>query len=240
MLRSNSRNFLLSQLSADDLDCISGHLESIDLPRNFLIAPYDKPIDHYYFFEAGVGSMVAMTPDGKKVEAGLVGRDGVSPIAAMLGCDSAPFECMIQIAGYGQRIKAKALADILGTRPGVNALLLRFVQALFAQTAYTALSNAMHKVDQRLARWILMCHDRVEDKEFQLTHEFMAMMLGVRRSSVTDALHILEGEHLIRSARGLVVIRDRPGLERFAGEAYGTPEREYQKVVTFHSPMPTV
>lgn len=117
MLRSNSRNFLLSQLSAGDLDCISGHLEPIELPRDFLIARHDQPIDYYYFFEAGVGSMVAMTPDGKKVEAGLVGRDGVSPIAAMLGCNSAPFECMMQVAGYGQRIKATALADILATRP---------------------------------------------------------------------------------------------------------------------------
>lgn len=156
----------------------------------------------------------------------------MTPLAAILDRDTMPFECMIQVAGHGKRIKAGALVDVLATRPAVNRLLLRFVQSLLTQTAYTALSNAVHKVDVRLARWILMCHDRVNDSEIALTHDFMAMMHGVRRSSVTDALHILEGEQLIYSERGLVIIRDRLLLERFAGDAYGAPELEYQRAVS--------
>ena len=110
-------------------------------------------------------------------------------------------------------------------------LLLRFVQALSTQTAFTALSNAVHQIDERLARWILMCDDRLDGADMPLTHEFMSIMLAVRRPSVTTALHILEGNRLIRAERGCIVVRDRAGLEEFAGDSYGVPEREYERLI---------
>lgn len=231
MLQTNAHNLLLAQLSPEDFDCIAAHLEPMELPKDFTIAHYNRPISHYYFLEAGIGSMVAVSSSGAKAEVGLVGRDGVTPLAVILDRDTMPFECMMQVAGHGNRIQANALVEIIESRPSINRLLLRFVQTLLAQTAYTALSNAVHKIDTRLARWILMCHDRVGGDEFFLTHEFMAMMLGVRRQSVTEALHVLEGEQLILSARGLVTVRNRALLEQYAGDAYGMPEKEYQLAI---------
>jgi hypothetical protein len=175
--------------------------------------------------------MVAVSPSGKKAEVGLVGKDGVTPIAAILGCETMPYDFMMQIGGYGKRIESAALVDLIAERPAINRLFLRYCQSFMTQMAYTALTNVSHNVEVRLARWILMCHDRMNENEFSLTHEFMSIMLGVRRSSVTDALHILEGMHLIYSERGRLIIRNRSDLEIFAADAYGIPERDYQAIV---------
>jgi CRP-like cAMP-binding protein len=227
----NVRNSLLAQLPAEDLAVLTEQLEAIDLPRDFELTKFDQRISHHYFIEAGVGSMVAVSPSGKKAEVGLVGREGITPVAAILGCDSIPYDSMMQIAGYGKRIETMDLVRLLEERPAMNRLFLRYTQSLMTQMAYTALSNVSHNVDVRLARWLLMCLDRVDENEFALTHEFMSIMLGVRRSSVTDALHILEGKHFIYSQRGRVAIRSRSNLESFASDAYGIPEREHQRAV---------
>jgi CRP-like cAMP-binding protein len=228
---SNVRNSLLAQLPTSDLAVLSAHLEPVDLPKGLELASYNEVISHHYFIEVGVGSMVAVSPSGMKAEVGLVGREGITPIAAVLGCETMPYESMMQIGGRGTRIESAVLADIIADRPTINRLFLRYCQSFIVQMAYTALTNVSHNVDVRLARWLLMCHDRMAEDDFALTHEFMSIMLGVRRSSVTDALHILEGKHLIYSQRGRVVIRSRRDLEYFASDAYGVPEREYQKSV---------
>jgi CRP-like cAMP-binding protein len=231
MSSSNSRNLLISQLSDHDLADLLPLLEPVELPRDFVLFHYNQPIEYYYFIEDGIGSMVAVSPDGRKVEAGLVGREGLAPVAAAFGTRSMRLECMMQVAGHGQRIDSDDLTALLVTARGVHALLLRFAHAQLIQTSYTNLSNATHRVDKRLARWILMCHDRVDGDEIALTHDFIAMMLGVRRSSVTETLPILEGHQLIRSERGLVIVRNRADLQRFAGDAYGIPEAEYEQLM---------
>jgi CRP-like cAMP-binding protein len=231
MYRSNSRNLLISQLPEDELIDLLPLLEPVELPKDFTLARYNQAIDYHYFLEAGIASMVAVSPKGKKVEAGIAGREGISPVAAALGTSAMRFECMIQVAGHGHRIGTGVLHQFLRKAPGLHGLLLRFVQALLIQTSYTILINATYNVDRRLARWILMCHDRVDDNEIPVTHEFMAMMLGVRRPTLTETLHILEGHQLIRSERGVVIIRNRADLERFAGDAYGIPEAEYEQVI---------
>jgi CRP-like cAMP-binding protein len=227
MLISNARNSLLGYLSRSDSEVMAKYLEPVDLPKDFTLTLFDEPITYHYFLEAGVGSMVAVSPAGKKAEIGLIGHEGMVPFAAILGSARLPYDSMIQIAGRGQRIETAALRAVMADRPTIVDLFRRYIQSLITQIAYTALTNVSHNVDVRLARWLLMCHDRVEGAEFELTHEYMSVMLGVRRSSVTDALHVLEGEQFIFSRRGRVIIRDRPGLERFAGDAYGIPEREY-------------
>ncbi len=115
--------------------------------------------------------------------------------------------------------------------PVFSNLLARYIQAFGSQISFTALSNAVHSIDERLARWLLMCHDRVDGDEIALTHEFISLMLAVRRPSVTTALHVLEGYKLIRSERGRITIRDRQALETFAGDAYGKPEQEYSRLI---------
>jgi hypothetical protein len=123
------------------------------------------------------------------------------------------------------------LREAMRESDALRQLLARFAHVMSVQTSYTGLSNSVHRIDERLARWILMCHDRTSGDQIALTHEFLSVMLAVRRSSVTTALHVLEGKHLVYSERNLITIRDRRALELFAGDAYGVPEREYERLI---------
>ena len=137
----------------------------------------------------------------------------------------------MQVEGHGFIVDSDVLRDILASRPRFRQIMSRFAHAMWIQTAHTALSNAVHTVEERLARWLLMCLDRVDDGEIPLTHEYMAIMLAVRRASVTTALHVLEGKRFVYSDRGRVIIRDRRALEEFAADAYGGPELEYGRLI---------
>jgi CRP-like cAMP-binding protein len=128
-------------------------------------------------------------------------------------------------------LSTAALLDAGERSSSLRTLLLRYVHTLVVQTAATASANAHYELPERLARWLLMCHDRVIGDRLQLTHEFMAQMLAVRRSGVTVTLHTLEGTGAIRSTRGLVTVLDRARLAEIAGESYGTPEREYARLI---------
>lgn len=225
------RNRLLAKLGEDDRARLASEFEAVDMPKGFPIAAPGAPITHLYFFESGIGSVVARSPEGFKAEVGLVGREGYLPAAGLLEPGTTVHEVVMQVGGGGYRIAAEALAAILAETPSILALLVRFQQYLGTQTAYTALSNAVHHVEERLARWLLMCHDRMDGDELALTHEYLSILLAVRRPSVTTALHVLEGERLIRATRGLITIRDREGLERFASDAYGVPEAEYARLI---------
>ncbi|MBY3465793.1 Crp/Fnr family transcriptional regulator [Rhizobium laguerreae] len=225
MLRSDIRNDLLASLPSEAWELLHGKIEPIDLPRDFQIGHIDQAIAYHYFPEVGIASMVAVSSAGERAEIGIVGREGVTPLAAMAELGHQPFEFMIQVPGRGHRIRREDLRCALAESHSLKMTLDAFALRLFTQTAYTALSNAVHHVDTRLARWILMIDDRVDGNRIDVTHEFLAVMLAVRRSGVTNAIHILEGEHLIYADRGLVTIRDRAALEVFAGAAYGSAER---------------
>ena len=218
-----SENLVLSQLADSELMALERILEPLLLPYDFELAHLGMPVSHYYFLENGIASMVATSSEGRKAEIGVLGRDGMSPPGLTIDAERCLFEVKMQIPGHGRRVEAGALAGFLAERPVVRRLLSRFLHTFFAQVANTALSNAVHKIDVRLAKWILMCDDRLEGQEIEITHEYMATMLGVRRSSVTEALHVLEGRHLIYSTRGLVIIRNRASLEAFAADAYNLP-----------------
>ncbi|WDR02709.1 Crp/Fnr family transcriptional regulator [Devosia algicola] len=229
--QADFRNRLLRYLSDDDLAVITPLLEHVELPKGLGISEPNQAIGYYYFMESGIGSIVAVSAEGQRAEVGLVGRDGIIPTAAVMECDTSPHVILIQIEGQGYRIEAGALVQFLTTRPDARRLFVRFVQTLAIQTACTALSNSVHHIEERLARWILMCHDRTENGEVALTHEYISIMLAVRRPSVTTALHVLEGNHLVYSERGMLTIRDRAALENFALDAYGIPEQEYARLV---------
>lgn len=123
------------------------------------------------------------------------------------------------------------LQQALEAVPSLRRLLNRYVQTFIVQAAFTSLANANHSIEPRLARWILMCHDRIDGDHIGLTHEFLALMLSVRRASITNALHELEGRLLIWSERSMVTVRDRAGLEEFVGDSYGRAEREYRRLI---------
>ena len=137
----------------------------------------------------------------------------------------------MQLGGTAHRIAAADFADVVEASATVRRTMLLFTQANGVQSGFTTLSNAVHHVEERLARWLLMCHDRSDSNDLPLTHQFMGLMLSVRRVSVTNALHMLEGNGYIELSRGYVTIRNRAELEDFAGDAYGRAEAEYRRLL---------
>jgi len=228
--QANIYNRLLATLAVDDLAHLNAKLEPVDLPVRFELAHEAEPVAFVYFPSSGIASIVASSEE-QKAEVGLFGRDGFSPVETVLGSDRCIHTVFMQVAGAGHRIARQDLLTVLAERPAIQLQLLRYVHTLRMQTGFTALSNAVHHVDERLARWLLMCHDRSQGDEMALTHDFMAVMLAVRRPSVTTALHVLEGNGFISAERGYVTIRRREALEEFAAAAYGKPEQEYQRVL---------
>ncbi len=225
------RNRLLRLLRPEDFARLAPHLEPVELRQDDVLVEPDQPFEHAYFFERGVGSVIAISREGQRVESGIFGRDGFAPVGLALGIGRSPYSMIVQVPGEGHRLPAGALREALEASPALRDLLLRFTHALSVQTSYTALSNAVHPIDERLARWLLMCHDRAAGDEVALTHEYMSIMLAVRRPSVTTALHVLEGNRFIRAQRGVITIIDRRRLEEFAGDVYGRPEAEYTQLI---------
>jgi CRP-like cAMP-binding protein len=212
----------------------SPHLTNILRLAIALLYDLERPnrkIEMVYFMETGIASIVAVQSDGTRVEVGLVGREGMSGVAVVLGGAQSPHSTYIQVAGEGQRIKASELRNAQNASPSLRDLLLKFAQVFMVQTAHTAIANARAHIDQRLARWVLMAHDRTDDKTIPLTHEFLSLMLGVRRAGVTEALQTLRRQKLIDTGRNQIVVRNRKGLERKAGSSYGAPEKEYRRLI---------
>ena len=226
--QSSLRNQLLAGLSREDFARLRPHLEPVDLElRRVLIEP-NRPIEHVYFHERGYTS-VTTNGHGSQIEVGLIGREGMVGVPVALGVRTTPLQFFIQLAGDGLRMTSRDLQEVIEKRPSLHRVLLRYAQVMNVQTSGTAFANAEHTVETRLARWLLMCHDRVDGDDIPITHEFMAMMLGVRRAGVTTATHILEGNGLISAQRGVITVLDRNGLQKFADTAYGLPEAEYAR-----------
>jgi CRP-like cAMP-binding protein len=233
--RAFTRNSLINALSPADRALLQPHLTRVSVARGETLAAPNTAVASVYFPETALGSVVAISPEGHKIEASMVGWEGVTSLAVVHAADRSPHHVIAQVEGDAWRLSADAFRSAMARSASLVTMMLRFAQALYVQTTYTALSNANHGVEERLARWLLMSHDRSEGDDLALTHEFLGIMLAVRRPSVTTALHVLEGQHLIRSQRGRVLIRDRAGLEDFARDAYGIPEAEYARLV---GPMP--
>jgi CRP-like cAMP-binding protein len=227
----STRNLLLRRLSAGDYALLHPHLETVEVGKGDVLIRPDEAITCVHFPETCLASIVAISPEGPRIEAGLFGYDGMSGVPIVLGADRSPNETFVQIEGRLLRLPVDALRHALDRSPVMLDLFLRFAQAMSVQLAHTVLSNGLHDITGRLARWILMCHDRIEGDELPLTHEFMSLMLGVRRPGVTTALHALEGGHLVKAMRGRVTVRNRAGLEAFAAGAYGVPEAEYERLI---------
>jgi len=229
--QSSVRNRLLATLLPTDFRLLETQLEPVPLPlRTRLIEP-NTPIEHVCFLEQGIASNIAVLPHGRRVEVAVIGREGLSGTPVLLGTDRTPHECFIQVPGAGLRISADDLRRAVTASVSLQQHLLRYVQALTLQTAQTALANGCCKVEERLARWLLMCHDRVDGDDLSTTHEFLSLMLSVRRAGVTVALQALEERGLISNKRGRVTVLDRAGLEAVAGDSYGLCEAEYERLI---------
>jgi len=228
--KASVRNRLLSALNRNDFDLLQPNLEPVALELRQWLIEAGQPIQRIYFPEHGIVSILADTSEGR-IEVGLIGPEGMAGLPVVLGVDRSPHGYMVQAAGEALRITTPELRTALQQSPALQAGLLRYVHTLLVQTAQTAYANAGFSIEARLARWILMTDDRLEGGDLPLTHDFLSMMLGVCRPGVTLAVQGLEGNRLIRAARGRITVLDRSGLEEVAGSAYGISEAEYASVM---------
>jgi CRP-like cAMP-binding protein len=229
--QSSARNILLTAMACEDYALLEHHFQRIPLPVKLQLHVAARAIDYVYFPEDGIVSIVAVTLEGKACEVGLFGREGMSETATVLGTDHSPYEAYVQSAGIsGLRLPTSVLNHAFEHSPTLRRHLLRYVQAMMIQLS-SSIAAAGQTIEQRLARWLLMCDDRLNGNEVPLTHEFLSMMLGVRRPGVTVALDHLEKHHLITKRRAVVVIEDRAGLQALTGGSYGLAESEYERLI---------
>jgi len=229
--QNRSGNFLLTSLSDDDHARLKPHLERVKLERDQVLVVPNQTIEQVYFPEGGIASITART-ENIVTEVGIFGCEGLSATALLLGADRSPHETFIQVDGsHALRINADRFMTAVESSSTLRQIMLRYIQTLLIQTAQSAVANARYQIEARLARWLLMCHDRVKGDEIALTHEFMGMMIGAQRSGVTVSLHVLEGIGMIRAKRGRVTILDRDKLEELAGDSYGPAEAEYRRLI---------
>jgi CRP-like cAMP-binding protein len=219
-----SSNRILSRLSRKDFALLEPHLEAVDLPARKPLEKRKKRIEQVYFIESGFASVVANGTSKPSIEVGIIGREGMTGLAVVLGHDRAQHETFIQLPGKGLRMSADSLREANDRSVSLHRAMLRYANAFLMQTTTTALANGRSKVEERLARWLLMAHDRVDGDELPLTHEFLGMMLGSPRPGVTIALQALEKAGLITTRRSHITIVNRKRLEKSANGAYVTPE----------------
>jgi CRP-like cAMP-binding protein len=225
------RNRLLAALSPEDFGLLARSLHPISLELKQVLYAPGQTIECVYFPEGGMVSMIAMLEDGAAQEVGLIGREGLVGLPAVLGADSTPLEALVQGAGPALRIRAAELKTAFDHSATLRALLLRYMLALHLQITQTAACNGRHDLEERLARWLLLAHDRAESDRFPMTQEFIAMMLGVRRAGVSVAASILQKAGVIGYKHGCITVLDRSGLEDAACECYGTVQRQFERLL---------
>jgi CRP-like cAMP-binding protein len=223
-------NRLLAALPPEDYARVLPHLAPVTFALGDLVYYSGGPLDALYFPTTAVISLLYTMEDGSTAEMGLTGNDGVVGIALFLGGDTTPNRAIVQIAGEALRIPAQRLQTEFKQGGALQQVLLRYTQALITQISQTAVCNRLHAVEQRLCRWLLLSHDRVQSRELPMTQEFIAHMLGGRRESVTVAAGRLQDAGLIYYARGHITILDRPGLEATVCECYQVVKTEIDRL----------
>jgi CRP-like cAMP-binding protein len=199
--------------------------------RERLIEPA-MPIPFVYFPLHGVVSLIRTLGDGTQVEVATIGNEGLIGLSLVLYANTVPFTAFVQVPGEAFRIEAEVFGRLLHEGTGaLSQLLYRYTQALFNQLAQHVVCNRLHRIAQRCAHWLLLTHDRVGRDEFPMTHEFLALMLGVRRASVTEVAGRLQKAGLIRYRLGIIRVLDRAGLEAASCECHGVIKQEYDRLL---------
>jgi CRP-like cAMP-binding protein len=225
------KNLVLASLPKAEINRLKPHLSPVTLKVRAELL--DGKSRYAYFLEDGLASVVLPMENGATVEVGVVGRDGVVGLPMLLGAKTMPGQTYIQIAGSGFRIEAKRLKDEFERSGALRRHLQRYLLANLVQSAQNAACNRLHNIGERLGRWLLTCHDRVQTNRMPLTHEFLAAMLGAPRTTVTLAAGILHRAGLIDYTRGHVTIKNRSGLEKAACECYRLVRDEFDRLGLF-------
>lgn len=230
--RRASANLFLASLDDADFALLSPHFERVSIAVGDALIAAGGRIQHAYFLDCGICALLDAIEGERFHAVGLIGAEGYIGWPAMLGDDCSPHAVILRAeAGTALRIPIERLLEAADRSATLHRALLRFVEVFLIQMGRTVVSALGHPVERRLARWILLYHDRVRGDEICMTHEEFRIMLGVRRSSITDALHRLEEQHAIRSVRGRVIVREREKLLAMAADTYGPAEAAYERLV---------
>ena len=211
---------MLAALSDEEYALVEPDLDSVSLTFGEIIYQFKGPIEHIYFPESGVLSMIGIAGDENLIEVGLVGREGLSGLPLFLGVPYSANQVIVQGEGTARRMNARAAREHFSQGGSFHDAILLFTHELFLQVSQTVNCNRHHEVEQRLSRWLLMMRDRVESNRLQLTQEFLSWMLGVRNQAVSRAAMRLQSEGSIKYSRGALTIVDRSRLEHSACECY--------------------
>ncbi|HVG19619.1 MAG TPA: Crp/Fnr family transcriptional regulator [Blastocatellia bacterium] len=222
-----NQNRLLAALPGKEYDQLTPHMQKVSFEQGQVLFEPNETIKYAYFPLEGVTSMVVMTQSGASVEIGLVGREGFVGFQPLLGIKIAPNRAIIQIPGHSLRIDSEKLKKVFDQGGKLQSILHRQIQAQIVQMSQGAACNRLHEVNERLARWLLMMHDRTDSDKLPLTHEFLSQMLGANRATVSLTAGIFQQAGLIRYSRGMVTILNREGLEEIACECYQIVKAEF-------------
>lgn len=228
--QGSAKNLLLKALPPAAFHRLAAGFRPVELQRHQVLVEPDVPTETVIFIEAGFASIIAVDDEGQELAGGHIGREGLVGKHILLGAERTATKTVMNIAGEGFEVHASVIHDIQADDE-VRQLFLRYVHSCEMQFVQSALANARYSVSRRLARWILMCHDRANGDVLHITHEYLSHMLAVRRPSITTEMHLLEGERAIKSTRGVVRVIDRQRLEAIADGCYGMPEREYERLI---------
>ena len=224
----STENKILAALNSTDCQHFLSELERVSLTQGEAIYEADTPIDYVYFPETAVFSMLTTMEDGLTVEVGPVGDEGMVGLRIFLGADTSLDRVIVHVAGTAMRLRADSLRrDLHSERSPIPSLLLRYTQMLLAMTGQSGACYKLHSVEENLARWLLMMHDYVGEDSLRLTHDLIALTLGVRRAGITEAALGLRNSGVMNYHRGQIQILDRQGLKAKACECYQEIKDEY-------------
>jgi CRP-like cAMP-binding protein len=224
-------NRLLAAMADEDFALLEPHLEFVELTRGKVLYDTGEPVRYTYFPHDSVVSLVTVMEDGDSVEMAVFGRESLLGFVSAMVSRQSLGRYIVQVSGTASRISVERTHEAVTTRPGIRELFLRFSEALLAQTFQTVACNAVHSVEARCCRWILSMHDRVDHDTLSLTHEFLAEMLGVQRSTVSIVTRTLQTAGLVSQRRGVITVTDRAGLEETTCECYNKIRQNYERLL---------
>jgi CRP-like cAMP-binding protein len=223
-------NRLLDALPREELEELRPHSERVSLSHGQNIIVPDEPIRDVYFPLNCLLSLVTTMEDGSSVESGSIGREGMSGIPVLLDAGQTTMPTFVQVAGEAVRVRAEVFKRAYDERPAVRRLMNRYVHVVIVNGSHSAACNRLHKLEERFCKWLLMSSDGVGSDEVDLTHDYLAIMMGVRRAGVTEAAGRVQAMGLISYTRGHIIITDRKGLEACACECYRRTKDEYERL----------
>ena len=226
-----AKNRLLASLPAAEQRRLTARMRPVDLEFRQILYRTGAEIKCVYFPNSGTASALTIMEDGSAIEVATIGREGLVGLGALLADKTSANEVIIQIAGDALRMDIDVLEEEAGGDSPLRRQLLLYQTAFLTQVSYSVACNGLHSLEQRCCRWLLMTHDRVDSDDVPLTHEFLGIMLGVRRASVTDVLRPLNEQGLVSNGRGTITILDRGGLEALSCECYRKVKSEFDRLL---------